>query len=172
MNEIQTIQKTFLWYSSKPKINYKTLCNTFEEGSLKNVNIKAKIISLQCSWVKRLFDGNHYDWKIIPLSLINKYFGKSFYFHLNLSFNLSLIDTFPKFYKQILINLSAYFVSNSEVPSCIQSNFVWSNKHLLVDNRPVYLPSFADKNVNFLDNLEHVYLTPKVIATGLEPTTT
>ena len=30
LNEIQKIQKTFLWYSAKPKINYKTFCNTFE----------------------------------------------------------------------------------------------------------------------------------------------
>ena len=53
-------------YSSKPKINKKTLCNTFEERGLKNVNIKAKIISMQCSLVKKLFDDNHHDWKIIP----------------------------------------------------------------------------------------------------------
>ena len=64
LNEIQTIQKTFLWYSSKPKINYKTLCNTFEESGLKNFNIKAKIISMQYSLVKKLFDGNHHDWKL------------------------------------------------------------------------------------------------------------
>ena len=44
-------------------------------------------------------------------------------------------------------------MSNSEVPSCIQSNFLWYNKHLLIDNRLVYLQSFADKNVKFLDNL-------------------
>ena len=44
------------------------------------------------------------------------------------------------------------FVSNSEVPCCIQSNYLWYNRHLLIDNRPVYLQSLADKN-NFLDNL-------------------
>ena len=42
LNEIQKIQKTFLWYSAKPKINHKTFCNTFEEGGLKNVDRKAK----------------------------------------------------------------------------------------------------------------------------------
>ena len=40
LEEIQKIQKTFLWYSSKPKINHKTLCNTFEDGGLKNVDVK------------------------------------------------------------------------------------------------------------------------------------
>ena len=70
LNKIQKIQKAFLWYSTKPKINHEILCNTYEEGSLKNVDIKAKIISLQCSWVKKLFDGSHCDWKI-PLFLIS-----------------------------------------------------------------------------------------------------
>ena len=70
-----------------------------------------------------------------------------------LSFNLSLIGSFPEFYKQILINWSTYFVSNSEVLSCIHSNLLWYSKHLLIDNRPVYLQSFDDKNVNFIENL-------------------
>ena len=104
MGEIQKIQKTFLWYSSKPKINHKTLCNTFEDGALKNVDVKSTIINLQCSWVKKLYEGNHHNWKIIPLYLINKYFGKNFHFHSNLSFNLALVDSFPEFYKQIFIN--------------------------------------------------------------------
>ena len=59
LNEVQKIQKAFLWYSTKPKINHKTPCSTFEEDVLKNVDVKAKIISLQCSWVKKLFDGNN-----------------------------------------------------------------------------------------------------------------
>ena len=55
LNEILKIQKAFLIYSSKPKINYRTLCNTYEEGGLKNVDVKLKIMSLQCSWVKNFF---------------------------------------------------------------------------------------------------------------------
>ena len=153
LEEIQKNQKSFLWYSSKPKINHKTLCNTFQDGGLKNVDVKSKVISLQCSWVKKLYDGNDHDWKVIPLYLINRYFGKNFRFHSNLSLSVCLADNFPTFYKQILINWSSYFSSNSEVSSCIQSNFLWYNKHILIDNKPVYLSRFCDKNVNFLDNL-------------------
>ena len=54
LEEIQKIQQTFLWYSSKPKINHKTLCNTFEDGDLKIVDVKSKIISLECSRVKKI----------------------------------------------------------------------------------------------------------------------
>ena len=98
LEEIQKIQKSFLWYSSKPKINHKTLCDTFQDGVLKNVDVKSKVISLQCSWVKKLYDGNDHDWKVIPLYLINRYFGKNFRFHSNLSLSVCLTDNFPTFY--------------------------------------------------------------------------
>ena len=68
---------------------------------------------------------------------------------------MKLVDSFLEFYKQTFINLSNYFFSNSEVPSSIQSNFVWYNRHILIDNKPVYLSSFSDKKVNFINNLNH-----------------
>ena len=61
LEEIQKNQKSFLWYFSKPKINHKTFCNTFQDGGLKYVYVKSKVISLQCSWVKKLYDGNNHD---------------------------------------------------------------------------------------------------------------
>ena len=66
---------------------------------------------------------------------------------------MALFDSFPGFYKQIFINWSNYFVSNSEVVSCIQFNFLWYNKHVLIDNKTVYISSFYDKNINFINNL-------------------
>ena len=53
IEEIQRIQKAFIWNNLTPKIK-QTLGNSFEEGGLKNVDINSKIASLQCSWVKRL----------------------------------------------------------------------------------------------------------------------
>ena len=44
------IQETFLWYSSMPKINHKH--SVIHLKMVKNVDVKSKIISLQCSWVK------------------------------------------------------------------------------------------------------------------------
>ena len=83
-------------------------------------------------------------------------FWKNVYFHSNLSFNLTLVASFSEFYKQIFINWSNYFVSNSEVPSCIQSNFLWYNKHILIDNKPVYLSSFFDKNVKNVNDINNL----------------
>ena len=47
IEELQKIQKTFIWHSSHPKISHKTLCNNFGNGGLKHVDISSKVISLQ-----------------------------------------------------------------------------------------------------------------------------
>ena len=55
----------------------------YKNGRLKNVNTAAKKNSLQSSWIKRLFDGNFHDWKILPLHIVQKSIEKNFIFHSN-----------------------------------------------------------------------------------------
>ena len=98
ISELERIQKTFLW-PSKQKIKNETLCSDFKHGGLKNVNIQKKTISLQCSWVRRLYDDSFHEWKVIPLKLIKQSFGSHFKFHPNLFFNISCINDFLSFTK-------------------------------------------------------------------------
>ena len=49
IEELQKIQKMFIWHSSSPKICHKTLSNNFENGGLNHVDKSSKMISLQCS---------------------------------------------------------------------------------------------------------------------------
>ena len=50
-------------------------------GRIKNVDLRNKITSMQCSWVKRFFEDDFHNWKVIPLFLIGKHLGKDFKFH-------------------------------------------------------------------------------------------
>ena len=76
MTLLNKIHKEFIWNHTKVKIKEKTLISNFDQGGLKDVDIPSKITSLQCLWVKRLFDKNFHEWKIIALFLIEKYFRK------------------------------------------------------------------------------------------------
>ena len=78
VTELEKIQKSFLWENSTSKIKHDTLCNDYKYGGLKNVDLRKKIISLHCSWIKRLYDDSFHEWKIIPLHLISRSFDKSF----------------------------------------------------------------------------------------------
>ena len=67
IEELKQIQKNFLRDNKKVKNKQNTLHNDYKDGSLKSVDIKHKINSLKCSWIKRLYTGNFHEWKIIPL---------------------------------------------------------------------------------------------------------
>ena len=70
IDELNKIQRHFIWGDGQPKIKHETLRMDYKHGGLKNVDITLKFISLQCSWVKRLFDNCFHNWKVIPLHLI------------------------------------------------------------------------------------------------------
>ena len=72
IDQLNKIQKDFIWNRKYPKIKHSTLCNTHENGGLKSVHIPNKLTSLQCSWIKRLYDTTTHCWKQIPASLIKK----------------------------------------------------------------------------------------------------
>ena len=119
-NELNKIQKEFIWNGSKPKIKHSTLCNKYENGGLKNMDILSYIVSLQCSWIKRLYDNSSHPWKIIPSYLIDNYLGNNFKFLSNLCIPANKMKRFPIHYKQIFKR--------------------WSeNLHLLVSHRLLYL---------------------------------
>ena len=134
IEEIENIQKNFLWTHSNPKIEHSTLCNSFATGGQRNVDINTKIASLQCSW-KRLYDDSFHEWKLIPFQLINTTITPAFTFHPSLTLSFQL-DQFPKFYQNICQfwrPVSALLLQ--VVPSIILSEFLWFNWNINVDNR-------------------------------------
>ena len=119
VNELKKIQKAFFWNNSSPKIKHETLCNDYKDGGLKIVDILSKIIALQCSWIRRLYDNPFHEWKLIPLYLIEKSFGTSFKFHsklLSLLFKINKNTFFPTFYRKIILNWKKRLARITEVP--------------------------------------------------------
>ena len=153
VTELEKIQKSFLWENLTSKIKHDTLCNDYKYGRLKNVDIRKKIISLQCSWIKRLYDDSFHEWKIIPLHLINRTFSKSFIFQSNLSLKKKLIKSFPSFYKEILLNWKTFFSKTPETRSSILSQFLWYNIYIQIDEGDVHLSKFSRNNLSFVFQL-------------------
>ena len=52
IDQLNKIQKDFIWKQKHPKLKLSTVCNTHENGALKNIHIPNKLASLQCSWIK------------------------------------------------------------------------------------------------------------------------
>ena len=84
INLLTNIQMEFIWTRKNPAIKNSTLRNYYKSTGLKNVDVFSKVVRLQYSWIKRLFDNNFHQWKWIPLYLIRQYLGKNFKFRSNL----------------------------------------------------------------------------------------
>ena len=126
-----------------------TLYNGYEKGNLKNIGLRNKMTSIQCSWLKRLFEDDFHDRKIILLFLIGKHLGKNFKFHNNIDTSDSILSKFPSFYQDILIKWVNNYTAKPTLPSMILSEFIWFNLNIKADSRPVLFSVFSAKNLNF-----------------------
>ena len=111
-----------------------SLIDDYNEGVTKDIDIKAKLESLQLQWVKRLTNNNFHSWKIIPNVLL-KYVERVSLFHSNLALSDSWklkIDIYLEFYKNI-VNLWIR-ISATDPPRehDILSQALWNNKYILI----------------------------------------
>ena len=66
------------------------MISDYEEGGLKDIDIKAKIASFHLCWLKRLYADNFHPWKNIPLKLIEKQYEIQIFSQM-LNLNLTII---------------------------------------------------------------------------------
>ena len=86
-------------------------------GGLKKVDTELKIVSLKFSWIRKLFNEFHLDWKIIPSNYINNALGKNFKFDSNLSIPNKTINSLSSYDKDIIDSWRNYYSCPLEVPS-------------------------------------------------------
>ena len=67
IQELERLQKIFLWNSGTVKMKHSTLTNEYEDGGIENVDIEARLKATKLTCVRRLCDDNHHAWKIIPI---------------------------------------------------------------------------------------------------------
>ena len=125
----------------------------YQNGGLRNLDVFFKIISLQCSWFKRLFDNSFHQWKVIPLFFINKTFGNHFKFHSNLDFSNDIVRCFSSFYKSMFLNWKFFFHVNPCVPSWVLNQVLQFNKFIQINRKPVFYKKFCSNNITFLIQL-------------------
>ena len=98
----------------------------------------SKMTSLQCSWVKRLFDDSFHVWKMIPLFLVKNYPRKNFLFHSTLSIKQKIVTKCPKFYHEVLTRWGKFLSSPPKVLSVVASQFISYNEYIKTDNNTTY----------------------------------
>ena len=131
----QSIQKSYHVNFLDRKLNLRPLSNIYFEGGSKDFEVRLKIISLQCSCIRKL--DNYHEWKIEPSYLTNKHCDKYFNFH----------EVFLSMLKKSNISRSSivkyswissvYIYICTRWSSCILSNFWWCNKNILINSQSI-----------------------------------
>ena len=142
-----------IWKNKNPKIKHITLCNSYDNGGLNNIHISSKIITLQCSWIKKLYDKTTPSGKVIPLHLIKTNLEINFKFHSNLDISVQKLKNFPNYCKTIFKNWCLHLTSTLALPSAISSQVLWYNKNIKIDNRSIYLAQFSKKDLSCCGHL-------------------
>ena len=72
-------------------------------------------------------------------------------FHSNLKVNKNLTKSFPKYYREIIINTwGSKFLCQKLT---ILSQFLWFNSQIQIGNKSVFFSSFSERNINFVGQL-------------------
>ena len=150
IENLEKLQKDFLWNGKRAKINHNTLCNKFSKGGLQKVDIKFKINALQMSWIKRLNDPFEHQWKILPKQFLVKAYGTSkiFYPHF-LPRHCILSSAIPIFYKSILKNWSKCSSYPIDIRNYL-SQYLWENEYIKIANKPFTIKEFFSANLRFV----------------------
>ena len=102
---------------------------------------------MKCSWIRRLHNRFHRDWKIILLDYMNSAVGNNFKFHSNLSIPNETINSLPSYYKDITDSWYKYHSCTPKVPSLVSLQFLWSNSYIKID-KVVFYKDFGVKLVS------------------------
>ena len=139
INQLNNIQKNFLWNGKNPKIKHSTLSNSYEGGGLKEVDVFTKVNSLQCTWIKRLHDEDFHEWKIIPSYLIKTIFCENFKFYPCLDPSIRSLKNVPDFFKEMITNWAKCLSCSPSLPSAILFQLLWFNSNIKIDNKSIFI---------------------------------
>ena len=75
VDQLNVMQRGFIWNNKKPKIKHSTLVAGYSEGGYKDTDIRTKLTALKVAWVTKLLDDNFSSLEIIPTILFTTFGG-------------------------------------------------------------------------------------------------
>ena len=122
LDELQRMQKEFLWQGRRAKIKYSTMIGSYEKGGLNNVDLESKFQSLRIIWVRKILDkANFHPWMTIANILLQDLGGVNI-FHTNLLITpekRECLKKIPIFYKNVISTWERICIGTSCEPEYI-----------------------------------------------------
>ncbi len=134
---------SFLW-PKKVHVKHTTIIAPICEGGLRMPHFQCKISTCKTIWIKRIL-------KSEKLCHFIKIFGLPLSIQEMCRFNYDITylqEYKSKFYKQVLdCWYKATNISNISTATKIREQFLWFNKNIVVDNKPLYIKTLYEKSL-------------------------
>ena len=103
-------------------------------------------------WAKRLSSETKCKWKIIPHYYLENV-GKELIFECN--YDCKFLDTshYPPFYKTVLSAWQEVNAAIQKEHQSIHNEFIWNNKHIVANNKSLYIKSWHEAGVTKIKDL-------------------
>ena len=167
LNTINTILFRFLWKKKDTnqkafeKVKRNTLCNDYDKGGIKMINIIDMQNSFLISWLNKLYFSNHQKWTYYP-----NYIFSTLGPDLNCIKTTASIKTFvglsnikSEFWKKALMS---WIKHNNKIDVCQQEHFIsqssiclWNNKYLMYRGKCLFFKDWALAGLNYIHDIKH-----------------
>jgi hypothetical protein len=122
----------FVWNNKPPKIKTTTIISDIEYGGLKMPNFETIVSTQKIMWVKRVLDNTEGKWKALAIELmglteqqLKSKLSLEYINHKQTPFYYQVLHEWYKFYSREPLNRD------------IKYEFLWNNKFILIDKRPI-----------------------------------
>ena len=134
IDRTKAMLENFLWNNKPARIKNNVMCNNYDMGGLRMLNLDKFIQSQNITWIKRLLDNQ----STLPFSYISSFIEMSFDHFLKCNLNPNgLPRNLPQFYKSILLSWFALKQEPLTVAD-VQREVIWNNKFITINNKSLF----------------------------------
>jgi hypothetical protein len=148
LTELDELFFNFVW-NGKSKISKKILIKEYTEGGLKMIDIRSFIISLKCTWIRRMVTGNG-SWINIARTIldVNKLYNCGSHYPENMSNRIH-----NDFWKDILNCFSSLCKLETTNSKNILYQPIFYNPDITIGGKSFYFKSWFDMGIHFVGDL-------------------
>ena len=151
MKDINRFLYAFIWGNKPDKINREQMCQLYNKGGVKMIDIYIHAKSLKISWIRRFVTDSQIE--SFTFHMFNSLFPKTYFFHLYMGSHYfrKLADLTPNpFWKEVLFawsDLVELLIDDSA------SQSLWNNPHIKINDKVVFWGAWNLRGIRFVNDI-------------------
>jgi exonuclease III len=151
IDQYNSIITQFIWDNKPPKIKYKTMINSQENGGLGLQDLTCKINSLKLKWINKIMDTNYNSpWKAYLNTKVKVDINELPYHNLNKNCYPMFAD---QFYNELFTLWAQIHYCNPKNNEEICRQSIWHNSNIQKSQTCIFYKEWQDNHINYIQDL-------------------